>query len=129
LELGTTSGPFPVVNPQATRDFVDARDVAEALTGLAMQAAVVPGKAEIYNIATGVETSLLELARELGGLAGGFVPVDGGCGDSRGGVTRSCGDSTRLRNVTGWAPHRTWQESVRDLWESLRGRRPRNDQG
>jgi nucleoside-diphosphate-sugar epimerase len=112
-------GPFPVMNLDATRDFVDVRDVADALAGLLSDATLAAGEMEVYNIATGVETSLADVAAKLGSLAGGFRPAAGAGGDSRGGVVRSRGDASRLFRKTGWLPRRTWEESLSDLWESL----------
>jgi GDP-4-dehydro-6-deoxy-D-mannose reductase len=110
---------FRVANLNATRDFVDVRDVAAALVELLTRCAPGSSEMEIYNIATGVEIPLHVLAARLGGLAGGFVPVDGDGESSRGGISRSCGDATRLRQATGWAPRRTWEQSLEDLWRSL----------
>jgi GDP-4-dehydro-6-deoxy-D-mannose reductase len=111
---------FPVANLPATRDFVDVRDLADALVSLLAQAAPARGEAAVYNVASGVETPLAEVAAELGRLAGGLRPVDGGAGGSRGGITRSCGDAGRLHRATGWAPRRSWRESIADLWASLK---------
>ena len=110
---------FPVHNAQATRDFVDVRDVVEALIALAEADASSAGQCPIFNIATGIETPLLELATELGRLAGGFVPIPAGDTSSRGGAVRSCGDATRLRQAVGWSPRRSWRESVGDMWRTL----------
>ena len=112
-------GPFPVMNLDATRDFVDVRDVADALVGLLGEAPPAAGEMDVYNIATGVETSLADVATKFGSLAGGYKPTAGAGGDSRGGVVRSRGDATRLHRKTGWTPRRTWEESLSDLWESL----------
>jgi GDP-4-dehydro-6-deoxy-D-mannose reductase len=112
-------GPFPVMNLDATRDFVDVRDVADALVGLLSDAPPTAGEMEVYNIATGIEVSLADVATKLGSLAGGYKPMAGAGGDSRGGVVRSRGDATRLSRKTGWLPRRTWEESLNDLWESL----------
>jgi GDP-4-dehydro-6-deoxy-D-mannose reductase len=114
---------FAVTNLDSTRDFVDVRDVAEAVVGLLDRAAPARGAMAVYNVASGVETPLAELAAELGRLAGGLRPVDGGAAGSRGGIARSRGDAARLRRATGWAPRRTWRESVGEMWDALcRGR-------
>ena len=105
-----------ILNANATRDFVDVRDLAEGLVGLAETGEPKSGEAVVYNIATGFETSLMTMAEELGRLAGGIVPVPGGESSSRGGSTRSCGDASRLRLAIGWKPRRSWQESLQDMW-------------
>ncbi|HVS38655.1 MAG TPA: NAD(P)-dependent oxidoreductase [Gemmataceae bacterium] len=108
---------FAVVNAQATRDFIDVRDTAEALAALA-ESPPAAGEHAVFNIATGVETPLLEMAAELGRLAGGFTPVPAGGAASRGGAVRSCGEASRLRRAVGWAPRWSWRESLADLWRS-----------
>jgi nucleoside-diphosphate-sugar epimerase len=55
-----------VAGLSATRDYVDVRDVASALSLLAKDGR--PG--EIYNIASGVETSVSQIVDILGGVAG-----------------------------------------------------------
>ena len=112
-------GEFPVRNLQATRDFVDVRDVAEAVAGLLETQAATPGAMRLFNVATGRETSLLSVATHLGGLAGGFVPIDGGSGESRSPISRSRGDASRLRQTIGWNPRFDWERSIQDLWMGL----------
>jgi nucleoside-diphosphate-sugar epimerase len=114
-----TSGDVPVVNAEATRDFVDVRDVAEALVGLMTRAAPPAGTMAVYNIASGRETRLRAVAGKLCQLAGGFRAVDAGPGRSRSGISRSCGDASRLREAIGWTPRINWERSVADLWQSL----------
>jgi len=104
---------IPVANAHATRDWIDVRDVATALAALLERDVATPGRAGIYNIATGVETPVLALAAELCRLAGGCRAV---AGRASGGIERSAGDTTRLRRATGWTPRISWQRSVADLW-------------
>jgi nucleoside-diphosphate-sugar epimerase len=113
------NGPFPIVNGHATRDWVDVRDVAEAVIVLLRQSVPAPGKVELYNIASGQETAVLEMAQKLCDLAGsGFTAVPAGTESSRSGIQRSCGDATRFRTAVGWQPRISWQESVTDLWHA-----------
>ncbi len=109
-------GPFPVANLHATRDFIDVRDLADAVAGLLARSAWQPGEPQLFNVASGEETTLADVATELGRLAGGFVPVEGGVQESRGGAWRSRGDATRLRRAIGWAPRYGWRDSLAALW-------------
>jgi GDP-4-dehydro-6-deoxy-D-mannose reductase len=111
-----SSGEVPVVNADATRDFVDVRDVAEALLGLVTRGAPPAGTMALYNIASGRETMLLAVAEKLCALAGGFKAVDAGAGRSRSSISRSCGDAARLRETTGWVPRIGWERSIEDFW-------------
>jgi NDP-hexose 4-ketoreductase len=108
---------FPVANATATRDFVDVRDVADAVVALLAHSANRPPDFQVYNVATGVETPLVALAERLGSLAGGLRPLDSGPAASRSSIARSCGDAAKLRADVGWAPIRAWEESIDDLWE------------
>jgi GDP-4-dehydro-6-deoxy-D-mannose reductase len=116
---GPVDRPFPVANGAATRDFVDVRDVAEAVLALAERAEPPRGEAHVYNIASGQETPILAVAARLCALAGGRHAVDQGGQPSRSGVARSRGDASRLRRAVGWAPRVRWEQSVADLWHQL----------
>lgn len=111
------SGPVAVANGQATRDWIDVRDVSDAVVRLALDAPPEPGECGLFNIATGQETPVLALADELCALAGNFFAVDADRADSRSEIDRSCGDATKLRDRTGWRPTIAWQESLRQTWE------------
>ena len=106
---------LPVQNAGATRDFVDSRDVAAAIVLVATRP-TDPGTFSLFNVATGIETSILQLAQAICDLAGGCRAVDAGPGASRTGIDRSCGDATKLRSELGWAPRYTWRQSVVDMW-------------
>jgi nucleoside-diphosphate-sugar epimerase len=56
----------------ATRDFIYAEDIAEGL----MRCASRGGPGEIYNLASGVETSILELAERINRLTDNPTPID-----------------------------------------------------
>lgn len=111
-------GPFPVSNPDATRDWVHARDLADAVVRLATSAPPAPGEVGLFNVATGRETAVLDVAAHLCSLAGEFHAVGGDAARSRTGIDRSCGDSGRLRALTGWEPKTTWQCAVEEMWET-----------
>jgi GDP-4-dehydro-6-deoxy-D-mannose reductase len=116
------SGEIAVTNGSATRDFVDVRDVALALIGLVMRVTPSAGTAAVYNIASGQETPMLAVAEKLCALAGGFSAVDGGAGQSRSNITRSCGDAGKLQQAIAWAPRIAWDQSITDLWHAMPSR-------
>jgi GDP-4-dehydro-6-deoxy-D-mannose reductase len=113
------AGDIPVMNADATRDFVDVRDVADALVALATSAAPPAGTMEVYNVASGRETAIGAVAAWLCRLAGGFRAVPAGDGASRSGISRSCGDGSKLTRVAHWRPRRTWETSIEDMWTVL----------
>jgi GDP-4-dehydro-6-deoxy-D-mannose reductase len=110
------TGPFPVANAHATRDWIDVRDVAAAVVELLRQDIALPGRFKLFNVATGKETSVLSLADKLCRLAGDFHAVPGEETSSRSGIQRSCGDARRLMEATGWKPRITWQKSLEEMW-------------
>ena len=66
--------PLPVENGGiASRDFIYAEDVARGLIACALKGE--PGGA--YNVASGVETTILELAETVNRLAGNPTPIQG----------------------------------------------------
>jgi UDP-glucose 4-epimerase len=56
----------------ASRDFIFVEDMARGLAACAVRGA--PG--EVYNLASGVETTILELAQKVNALAGNDTPFD-----------------------------------------------------
>jgi GDP-4-dehydro-6-deoxy-D-mannose reductase len=120
LHEGETRQPLTVANADTTRDFLDVRDTAEALVCMATRAAPPPGSPCVFNISSGRETAVMEIARKLCDLHGGRSAVPLGAASSRSRIRRSCGDATRLRQATGWQPRIDWQQSLRDLWDHLR---------
>jgi len=65
--------PLPVENGGvATRDFIYVDDIVRGLLLCATKGE--PG--EVYNLASGVETSILELARQINELAANPIPID-----------------------------------------------------
>lgn len=108
---------FPLRNGDHTRDFVDVRDVAEAVLCVLESEIFQPGEVQLFHVATGVETSVREVAEYVGQLAGGMQPEDEP--GSPIGIQRSCGDAERLRGL-GWRAKWAWPASVRQLWEQGR---------
>ena len=109
--------PFAVTNGHATRDFVDVRDVAEAAVLLVEWGRARPGEGQVFNVASGQETAVLDVAAKLCAMSGRRRAVDAGIGPSRSGVTRSRGDASRAR-AAGWVPRIDWEQSLEDLWRA-----------
>lgn len=101
-------GRFPLRDGESTRDFIHVDDVAAAVATL-IDPAVPDG---IYNVATGIETSVATAAALLGRLAGGAEAMAEGSGTS---PLRSVGDASRLRRL-GWEPGRSWREAIAEIW-------------
>jgi GDP-4-dehydro-6-deoxy-D-mannose reductase len=98
------------------RDFIDGRDVADALLALARKAR--PG---LYHVGTGESRSVGEGLELLIGHSGRPVRVNvdrsrpSGPPDSR-------ADISRIRREIGWSPRIPFEQSVADLWAEARSR-------
>jgi len=112
--------PFLAVgNVSARRDFTDVRDVVRAYRLLAEQGR--PGEA--YNVCSGQDVSIEEVARRLLALAGADLelrvdpelvrPVE---------VPVLLGDASKLVAVTGWRPEHDMDETLADVLADLRAR-------
>ena len=110
-------GWLPVGTLTTRRDFTDVRDVVRAYRLLALEG--VSG--EVYNIASGVDVEIAEIARMLLELAGADLelrpdpslirPVD---------VPVLRGDASLLRATTGWEPSIPLDTTLADVLESFR---------
>lgn len=93
-----------------TRDFVYVKDVAAAL----LAAASADGG--VYNVGTGVSTSVLDLHRLCAHAAG--VDAEPELAPPRAGDLRdSVLDGTRAREELGWQPSRTLEQGLAETWE------------
>jgi UDP-glucose 4-epimerase len=94
-----------------TRDFVSVEDVTNA-TVLALDTETASG---VYNIATGVETTIQNLAKILVSITGRtstpiYAPARSGD------IGRSVGDIYRARKQLGYSPTTNLDEDLRNLW-------------
>lgn len=111
--------PLILGDGQQTMDFVHVADIARANV-LAAQADVTD---TVYNIATGVETSLLELAEALRKVMGSTAELEFGPERSVNSVTRRLADISAARRDLGWEPTIDLETGLADLvtwWRSLR---------
>jgi len=92
--------PLILGDGKQTMDFVHVEDIARANI-LAAQANVTD---TVYNIATGVETSLLELAEALQRVMGSTLAPQFGPARSVNSVTRRLADIGAARRDLGWTP-------------------------
>ncbi|MFB9733358.1 NAD-dependent epimerase/dehydratase family protein [Ornithinimicrobium kibberense] len=102
-----------------TMDFVYVPDIARANV-LAATSEVTSG---VYNIASGTETSLLELARALLRAMGSDLGVEHGPDRPVNGVTRRLADTTAARRDLGFEASTGLEDGLRQLVEWWRPRR------
>jgi UDP-glucose 4-epimerase len=103
-----------------TMDFVQTRDIARANL-LAADAPIVEG---VYNVASGTETSLLELAEALLAAMDSDLPVEHGPERAVNGVARRLADVSSAREDLGFTAEVGLEDGLRELvdwWRPLRG--------
>jgi len=102
-----------------TMDFVFTSDIARANV-LAAASAVTDG---VYNVASGTETSLLELAETLLDAMGSDLSVEHGPERAVNGVVRRLADTTAAERDLGFVPEVGLEQGLRELvewWRPLR---------
>ena len=102
-----------------TMDFVHVADVARAN----VLAATCPVTDHVFNIASGTETSLAELARALLRAMGSNLPVEHGPARAVNNVTRRLADTTRAREWLGFEAELGLDEGLRTLVDWWRAQR------
>lgn len=107
---------YPTPDGTAVRDYIHILDLAQAHL-LAMEW-VQPGTHEIFNLGTGVGSSVREVIDSVGRVTGQDVPVTE--------EPRRAGDPATLvasgqkaREVLGWAPQHSVEDIISDAWDAL----------
>ncbi len=117
IRLGKREPRIRTGNLEATRDFTDVRDVADAYLALLDQGE----SGEIYNVCSGVERSIRSILELLIALGGVRAPVEQDSGRLRHSEQpRMCGDPGKIVRSTGWHPATPLETSLRDAlvhWE------------
>jgi UDP-glucose 4-epimerase len=109
-----------------TRDYVYVGDVARAnlLAATAGLPAVGRSDSRAFNIGTGVETSVVELAETLGRAAGAPAPVS--FAPARlGELQRSAVDNGKAARVLGWTPQTPLARGLEETYRFFAARRVR----
>jgi UDP-glucose 4-epimerase len=99
---------------EQTRDFVHVDDVVRALVGASER-----GSGGVFNIGTGVETSINRLHELCGAAVGVGTPprhTEARAGDAR----RSVLDVSRADRELGWRAELGLEEGLRSTWEAVR---------
>ena len=115
------SGKPPLIlgDGQQTMDFVFTEDIARAN----LLAASSDATDEVFNIGSGRETSLVELAEALQRAMGSRLPLEFGPARGVNGVVRRLADISRAGQWLGWKPEVDLDEGLRRLvawWRSER---------
>jgi UDP-glucose 4-epimerase len=109
LRLTKTNQPLAVVGDGSqTRDFVHVSDVVTAICQAAEAKSI--GKGEIFNVGTGIETSVLSIAKLFGGEIT-YLPA-------RIEVGRSCANIEKAKKELNWEPRVEIAEGLTELIEN-----------
>ncbi|QKW48228.1 NAD-dependent epimerase/dehydratase family protein [Streptomyces buecherae] len=118
LYLARALGGLPLVvngDGTQTRDLTYVSDTVDAFLRLAE----LPPEGKPYNIGTGVDHGIADLARQVLAVTGCSVPVRPG--PARPGEVRKLqADATALREATGWEPRHSLAEGLRLNLEWIR---------
>jgi UDP-glucose 4-epimerase len=102
-----------------TMDFIYVEDIARAN----LLAATTDVTNEVFNIASGVETSLAELAQQLLAVMGSELLVEFGPERAVNKVSRRLADTTRARELLGFEARVSLEEGLGRLVEWWRAER------
>jgi GDP-4-dehydro-6-deoxy-D-mannose reductase len=110
-------GALRVGNLDVERDITDVRDVCRAYR-LLLDPSVAAG---VYNVASGDAVRLSSVVELLVGLAGIPVTVEQDAARLRpADIGVLCGDSSKLRQATGWRPEIPLEQTLADTLEAAR---------
>jgi UDP-glucose 4-epimerase len=98
-----------------TRDFVYVTDLCRAIS-LALRSDT---GGEVFQIATGVETSIAYLAKLVQHTVHGAIQLDYGPA-RQGDVKRNYSEIQKARRVLSWCPHVALAEGLQETWEWFR---------
>lgn len=104
-----------------TRDFTYVEDVMDAILAASTHSDTIGG---VYNVGTGVETTVLQLAEKIRGIAGNGNPLQHQPSRPVDLVRRRCLDASLLRRTIGWSPRASLDEGLEltHLWRKGGGR-------
>ena len=110
----------PLVNPDIARDYVYTDDVSEAFV-LAAQRASAKGRGAVYNVGTGIQTTI----REVVALARRTLPIAeeprwGSMPDRQWDSGVWVADNRRIARELGWKPRVSFEEGFRRMVEWIR---------
>jgi nucleoside-diphosphate-sugar epimerase len=101
IRLALAGLPLPIYGDgSAIRDFTYVDDVVEATL---LAASVAVEGHTVFNVAGGSPTTVSEVIETLSTVIGDRVELDHGS-TAKGDPSRTTGDTTRLRDATGWLP-------------------------
>jgi UDP-glucose 4-epimerase len=100
-----------------TRDFIYAGDIAQAIDLVVGYDAADGGPCgEVFQIATGRETKITDLAAKISELAGGNAQEAVHCPAVKGEIRQNFSDIGKARRVLGFVPKTDLEAGLREMW-------------
>lgn len=96
----------------ASRDYIFVEDLCRAVDTV-MHADAVKVNGEVFNVATGVDRSILSIAKDIVKIMGKDDSLITFVGDRPGQVFRHTGDMSKIKKVLGWKPDVTWETGLK----------------
>ena len=111
IQRALAGQPIEITSGRQTRDYVHLDDVAHAVHLACTLDTAAHG---VFNICTGMETSVRDVAELVARLCGtGSQVITGARPDIPGEMWRTSGNATRAREVLGWAPQISLADGLR----------------
>lgn len=109
------SNEVPLGSLEARRDYIDTRDIADAVLAVLQ----VSAGYQVFNVGTGVAHSVADIVDSLRRILGRPIEIRQDASRLRP-VERMLlvADIDRIRRTTGWTPGVTFEETLRDLVEA-----------
>jgi dTDP-glucose 4,6-dehydratase len=95
----------------ASRDYIFVEDVCKAID-IIMHAKIEKVKGQVFNLATGIDRSIISIARDIIKLMGKDDSLLTFIGDRPGQVIRHTGDIAKMKNTFGWQPNVLWDDGL-----------------
>lgn len=119
IEFGVADPVLLVGNLDAVRDFLDVRDVVKAYVAVATEKFA----GDVFNVASGIGVTISEVLNELIGFSSSDVVIRQDPARMRpSDIPILIGDSTKLRNATGWRESIPVKQSLLDTLNDWRQR-------
>ena len=100
----------------SSRDFIHVDDTCRALD-LVMHAPINKISGEVFNIASGVDRSVISLAQDIAGNMNADSDKIVFVGERPGQVLRHTGDSSKIERVLGWKQKISWEDGLKKTIE------------
>jgi len=115
IRAGLRPAHLQVGDLEAERDFLDARDVAEAYVRAVVVSDRIPS-GTILNIASGIPRRMRSLLEAMIAISGVEVTVSYDKSRARpGDIQRFVGDASKARQILDWSPRYPIEETLRDI--------------